>query len=362
VAERTTLADLVNHRIDTHLAARGSILLDVAEDLAAVTGFSRQLLSGGKRFRARFCHLGWSCGPGNSRRAPDEAIVAAAAALEFFHAAALVHDDLIDHSDTRRGHASAHRHLEAFHRRSGFRGDAVRFGRSAAILTGDLLLAFSDELFDEALDACPDARGRAAKREFSRMRVEVTAGQYLDVLEESAWFLRDAAGQIARAETIAIYKSAKYSIEQPLAIGAMLGAVPDDEVARLRRYGLPLGIAYQLRDDLLGVYGDPAITGKPSGDDLREGKRTLLIALARHAMPAGDRDRLDRLLGDPQITSDEVAELQEAIRRSGAVRELEHRVEQQLAAADAALAGAPFDVAALDALRSIAAEAIHRDA
>ncbi|HEU0256952.1 MAG TPA: polyprenyl synthetase family protein [Microbacteriaceae bacterium] len=362
MAQSTTLTDLVRDRVVAHLAARTPILLGVAPDLAAVTEFSRQFLGGGKRFRARFCHLGWASGKGDGDGHPDAVVIAAAAALEIFHAAALVHDDLIDNSDTRRGGPSAHRHLEAMHRSSGFGGDAARFGRAAALLTGDLLLALSDELFDEAVAACPRPIAAAAKREFSRMRLEVTAGQYLDVLEEDAWVVRDDDDQLARAWTIAVYKSAKYSIEEPLVIGALLGGAGEPQIEALRRYGRPLGVAYQLRDDLLGVYGDPARTGKPAGDDLREGKRTVLVALARRAMTPAKRDRLDSVLGNPKASDEDIRAMQDAIVTCGAVRELERRVESHLARASDALEGAPFDEASVGRLREIARSAVHRDA
>lgn len=361
MAQSTALADLVQDRIDAHLDSHLPILLGVSEDLAAVTRFSRQLLSAGKRFRARFCHLGWSCGPGNADRPAAGSVVTAAAALEIFHAAALVHDDLIDNSDTRRGHPSAHRHLEALHRDGGYSGDAEGFGRAGALLTGDLLLALSDELFDEAAQEGDARQALEAKREFSRMRLEVTAGQYLDVLEESAWSTRDETDQLSRAEQIVVYKSAKYSIEEPLAIGAILGGASEADIAALRRYGLPLGVAFQLRDDLLGVFGDPATTGKPAADDLREGKRTVLIALARQSMTPPERGWLDARLGDPGIGPDDVEALREAIRRSGAVRGLEDRVERELAAADAALEGTALPDSVRRDLRALAVAAVHRD-
>ncbi|QTX04916.1 polyprenyl synthetase family protein [Agromyces archimandritae] len=359
------LVDLVQERIEGFLAERASILLPVSGDLDALIGFSRRFLSGGKRFRAQFCYRGWEAvidGEAASMpRGSREAIVSAAAALELFHAAALVHDDLIDNSDTRRGAPSAHRLFESEHTASDWAGDAGAFGRSAAILLGDLLLGWSDELLDEGLTALGDPeRARAARAAFTTMRTEVTAGQYLDILEEQAWPVRNEAERRDVALRVVVYKSAKYSVEAPLAIGAAIGGATPEQLAALRGYGLPLGIAYQLRDDLLGVFGDPAVTGKPAGDDLREGKRTLLIAAARERLPESARRLLDELLGDPGLDTEQIAMLQRTIADSGAVDELEQMIAERVDEARGALDGAPVAASAAASLDALATSVSRR--
>ncbi|UOE44860.1 polyprenyl synthetase family protein [Agromyces larvae] len=360
MANGSRLVDLVQTRIEEFLADRGSILLDIGTDLGAPLEFSRRFLSGGKRFRARFCHAGWRAviGPADLDPAP---VVAAAAALELFHAAALVHDDLIDNSDTRRGAPSAHRLFERLHGDSGWSGDAAEYGRASAILLGDLILGWSDELLDEGLARLDDAAAaRAARAEFMRMRTEVAAGQYLDILEERAWSTRGEHAQRELAERVVVYKSAKYSIVAPLRIGAAIaGATPAQQDA-LGEFGLPLGIAFQLRDDLLGVYGDPDVTGKPAGDDLREGKRTLLVAIARERLDPGRRRILDELLGDPALTAEQVAVLQQTIAECGAVDEVESIISTQLERAYTALDAARIDDAAEAELRALGASVTRR--
>ena len=356
------LVELVNERLEEFLADRASILRSIAVDLDPLSGFSERFLSGGKRFRARFCHLGWEAVRGRgdgSADAGDEAglaaVVSASAALEVFHAAALVHDDLIDHSDTRRGAPSAHRVFEGQHRDSGWSGDSADYGRGTAILLGDLLLGWSDELLDEGLAGLGSfAAVRAARLEFNRMRTEVTAGQYLDILEERAWHARAETEQRARAERVVVYKSAKYSIEAPLAIGGAIAGASRGDLEALRAFGLPLGVAFQLRDDLLGVYGDPGVTGKPAGDDLREGKRTVLVAIARERMDPTDRRRLDDLLGDPDLTEAQVADLQAAIRGAGAVDAVERLIDENTAQAMGALDAADLQPDAAAGLAELA--------
>jgi geranylgeranyl diphosphate synthase type I len=196
---------------------------------------------------------------------------------------------------------------------------------------GDLLLTWSDEAFDEALTLTASAAARQiARREFNHMRTEVMLGQYLDVLDEQSWMDHPESAQLSRAHRVVVYKSAKYSVEAPLAIGAALGGGDTDALTGLRAVGLPLGIAYQLRDDLLGVFGDSIITGKPSGDDLREGKRTVLVALARAKLPANARRFVDELLGDPNLSDVQVTLLQETLRDSGAVDDVENIIGREV--------------------------------
>jgi geranylgeranyl diphosphate synthase type I len=361
--------DLVQENIDSYLAARAPQLTAIAPELSPFVDFSRELLAGGKRFRALFCYWGWQSVVGDDlfddAPASDsfDAVILAATALEVFHAAALVHDDIMDNSDTRRGMPAAHRRFESLHRDSNWLGSPAAFGESSALLLGDLLLSWSDELFAEGLSKLSDLHARiAARSEFNLMRTEVTVGQYLDILEENAWARQPEADLLSRANRVIVYKSAKYSVEAPLAIGASLGGGTLAQLAALRSFGLPLGVAFQLRDDVLGVFGDPAVTGKPSGDDLREGKRTVLIAIAREKLPANARRLLDELLGDPEMTDVQVELLQNTIRDSGALDDLESVIEQNTQLALDAIAEAPISRSARTQLTNLADTVIRRTA
>lgn len=313
--------------LDAFLAEQAGILGGIAPDLAPFTDWLSDLVAGGKRLRPAFCV--WSyLGSGGTDL---DSVLRAAASLEMLQACALVHDDVMDDSDTRRGHPAAHRRFAAMHRGAGWSGDAQRFGDGAAILLGDLCLSWADELlyrsgFDrEALDR--------AKVVYDRMRTELMAGQYLDLLEQAR-----GGGSVERALLVVRYKSAKYTIERPLHLGAVLAGADDAQLAALSGYGLPLGEAFQLRDDILGVFGDPEVTGKPAGDDLREGKRTLLVATALERATPEQSAILRQGLGDPHLGPQELAQMRRIIRDTGAVDEVEaviaQRTEEALAALD----------------------------
>ncbi len=364
----TRLVDLIQSEVDSFLDDRSDQLTAIAPELDHMIVISRDLLGGGKRFRALFCYWGWrAIADERGGSTPDEdegidGVVRVCTALELFHAAALVHDDIMDSSDTRRGSPSAHRRFEAIHRTGGWPGNAEAYGRSAALLLGDLLLGWSDELLDSGLGGHTDrAIASATRAEFNRMRTEVTAGQYLDIYEESAWLAHPEAELLSRAHRVIVYKSAKYSIEAPLAIGATLAGASMAQTVALREFGLPLGIAYQLRDDLLGVFGDPAVTGKPAGDDLREGKRTVLIALARKALPGHARRLIDELLGDASLSSEQISMLQASIRHSGAVEQVETIIDRNVGQAKDAIADAPLSSSARSQLMELADRAITRN-
>ena len=267
------LRDRVHKAVDDHLSQQGASLDPLGPDLVPLLQAIADLVAGGKRLRAAFCYWGWRGAGG-----PDCAeIVQAATAFELFQAAALLHDDVMDASDTRRGRPAAHRRMAALHRENGWEGDADRFGEAAAILAGDLCLSWSDELLSHS--GLPAAAIGRARPTFDLMRTQLMGGQYLDVLEQV--LPRSAGGGTAeRARRVIRYKSAKYSVEHPLLVGGRLAGAPPEQLAAYSAYGLPLGEAFQLRDDVLGVFGDPALTGKPAGDDLREGKRTVLVAEA----------------------------------------------------------------------------------
>jgi geranylgeranyl diphosphate synthase type I len=369
----TRLVDLVGARLDEFLAEQSPEVLDIASELGVLLEYSADLVRGGKRFRALFCYWGWNAvGSGRDGFDPLEqlepprdlaSIVDVATGLELFHAAALVHDDIMDRSDTRRGNPSVHKRFEELHSRGGWRGDVRGFGTGGALLLGDLLLGWSEELLQSGLDLLESRESaRAARSEFNRMRTEVTVGQYLDILEESSWLTADERDQLARAHRVLVYKSAKYSVEAPLAIGGSLGGGTLRQLAALRDFGLPLGIAYQLRDDMLGVFGDPRVTGKPAGDDLREGKRTVLIALARVGLPQTSIRLFDELLGDPALDDGQIRMLQSTLVDSGAVDKVERMIAHNVSLARSALTEAPLTREAVTRLDELAETVINRTA
>ncbi|MGE9808041.1 MULTISPECIES: polyprenyl synthetase family protein [unclassified Janibacter] len=329
----------VQECIDAELATQGDVLAELGPDVDDLLAAIRTLLSGGKRLRAAFLYWGLRA----AGRPDSDGAIRLATSMEFFQAAALLHDDVMDDSDTRRGAPAAHRSLATDHQRRAWTGDADRFGAAGAILAGNLCLTWTDELYATA--GLPDAdlaRGRAL---FDRMRSQLMAGQFLDVVESvRPWDALDSAERLTRARRVIHYKSAKYSIEHPLLIGALVGGLANEPLAALSRYGLALGEAFQLRDDLLGVFGDPATTGKPAGDDLREGKRTVLVAHTLDGADERGRDLLARRLGSPDLTPQDVADLRQVITDSGAVSAIEAEITALTATAHEALAAAEGDL------------------
>lgn len=259
----------------------------------------------------------------------DDAIAAAGGALELLHVFALFHDDIIDDAATRRGNATTHTVFAARHRTHDLAGEARRFGEGMAILVGDLTFVYADRLMTSA--------NLTAWQIWNELRVEVSIGQILDVVG-TAQGVRD----IAQAERIAIYKSAKYTIERPLHLGAALAA-PDrfDEVGpALSAYGIPLGLAFQMRDDVMGAFGQPATTGKPVGDDLLEGKPTPLLARAV-AVATPEQAEVLAAVGSPGLTDGDIGKIQQAIRDTGALAATEAQIASLTDAAIAAVEQLP---------------------
>ncbi|WP_228387131.1 polyprenyl synthetase family protein [Ornithinicoccus halotolerans] len=325
----------VQAELDAVVAAQREVLADLGEPMAPLVDAVAALLAGGKRLRAAFLYWGYRAQGG-----PDSAaLVRAASAMELFQAAALLHDDVMDDSDLRRGSATAHRRFAAQHADAGWEGDAERFGRSAAILAGDLCLNWSDETF--AGSGLPATELQRARPVFDRMRTQLMGGQYLDVLlSQQDWDALDHTARVEQCRTVIRFKSAQYSIEQPLLIGATAAGAGPEDVSALSRYGLALGEAFQLRDDVLGVFGDPGTTGKPAGDDLREGKRTVLVAHALEHASREDAALLRTALGDPGLTPQRVEECRAALERSGAVELTETMIRVNSQQAASALADA----------------------
>jgi geranylgeranyl diphosphate synthase type I len=334
------IAERVERRLEQFLAPELERWAAFDDELAEpMSEIQRLVLSGGKRLRPAFCHWAFVGAGGD----PDAAIVVdAGAAFELMHGFALFHDDVMDDADNRRGLATTHTVFAAKHRRHGWAGDARRFGDGIAILIGDLAFVYSDQLM---ADANP-----VAWRVWNELRIELNVGQVLDMLG-SVQGVRD----VAQAERICRFKSGKYTIERPLHLGAALAA-PDrlDELApSLSAYGLPLGDAFQMRDDVMGAFGDTHTTGKPVGDDLREGKPTPLIARAIAGADASQRHVL-RSVGDPELSEAGVARIQQVIVDTGALAALEETIGRRTAEAIASVSGMPLDRAARQELVALA--------
>jgi geranylgeranyl diphosphate synthase type I len=343
--------DRVQSALDTFLDEQAGRLAPLGPDAARLLDEARLSVSGGKRFRAAFCYWGHHA-VAPDRPGDEDALIRACAALELLHASALVHDDLMDASDTRRGRPATHRQFASDHHTAGWRGDREQYGAAAAILLGDLLLSWADELLRRC--GLPLGQVSPALDVFDVCRSEVIAGQFLDVSVQAR-----GLADVEAAMTVLRYKSAKYSIERPLHIGAALAGAGPETMAELTAFGLPLGEAFQLRDDLLGVFGDPDATGKPAGDDLIEGKRTVLVALALDAAGRDDAARLDASLGC-SLDEDQVAELRGVIDSSGAHEQVEAVIGELSSLALAALERARLDDRARRVLRELASAATDR--
>ncbi|MCA1823474.1 MAG: polyprenyl synthetase family protein [Frankia sp.] len=344
------LRDRIDKALAEFVAARVPVLEAVAEELGALSdAIAEFLLDGGKRLRPAFCYWGWRAAGG----ADSDAIVRAAAALEILHACALIHDDVMDGSETRRGRPAVHRRFAALHRGEAWRGSPESFGAAAAILLGNMCLIWSDQMLHSA--ALDDDALRRARSTYDEMRVELMAGQYLDILESAL-----GGASVERALRVARYKSGRYTIERPLRLGAELAGASTSALSTLARYGLPLGDAFQLRDDVLGVFGDPAETGKPAGDDLREGKRTVLVAMAVQRATPAQAAVVRRHLGDPHLDTDGVVRLREVITDTGALAAVEDLVAELTAQALGALDAADLPTEPESMLRRLAVAATAR--
>lgn len=345
----------VDATLRNHLTLLAIELDEISPETTPLITALTDLLSGGKRLRAGFCYWGWRAYGGAAAGPGAGAIIDVCAGLELFQAAALIHDDLIDNSDTRRGRPTAHRRFASDHAVEELRGDPEAYGTAGAVLLGDLALIAANRAFEHGLVvadlAATAARGRQV---FAQMQTEVTAGQFLDVLATTRPI--DPATDEERARIILSAKSARYSVELPLTIGAVLAGMTEPEA--VAGFGRPIGLAFQLRDDLLGVYGDPAVTGKPAGDDLREGKRTLLSVWAIDATTGVDREFLTERIGAADLTDAEIERMQAMITASGARTRVEEAINRYQAEALAHVTA--FAQPARDVLTQLAAAAVHR--
>jgi geranylgeranyl diphosphate synthase, type I len=353
VESGAALRDLVDATLSDFLA-REAVTLEAADPaLGTLASLARRyVLASGKRLRPTFGYWGWR---GAAASVPElEAVLPALASLELLHAFALVQDDVMDGSTARRGMPTAHEVLAAEHSAAGRVGSAGRFGSAGAVLLGDLLLVWADRM--QLLASVPAAALLAARRHYDEMRIATIAGQYLDVLSDT----QAGAWSIERALRVARLKTAAYTVTGPLLLGAALAdGEPQDAVTRAyTTYGAAVGEAFQLRDDLLGVFGDPAVTGKPAGDDFRTGKPTVLLLLARRLATPAQRTALQR----PPRKAADLSRLADVVTETGAVEAVEAMVERRMGTALDALAAAPIDRVCQAALTELAINAAHRQA
>ena len=353
----------VSGAITGFLDVQARVLGGIHPATAPLLERARVFTDGGKRLRPAFCAWAYAAVAG-TLDLPD-AVVTAAASLDVLHVSALMHDDVMDASDHRRGIPAAHRQFEADHRAESWRGDPEEFGRAGAILLGDLLLVWSEEMFRRAgLDADQLERGRPHGE---AMRTEVTAGQYLDVVAQARDpypLSRTPEGReqlSTLTRTVVTWKSGSYTIRRPLLLGAAIAGASEGQLEGLTAFGQPLGRAFQYRDDVLGIYGDEVLTGKDSGEDLRVGKLTLLAAEAFGRASESDAAELATLFGDPGLDADGVTRAREIIDASGARDAVEEEIHREFDAALAALEEADLADAGREGLANLAALAVRRD-
>ncbi|WP_232548566.1 polyprenyl synthetase family protein [Propioniciclava soli] len=354
--------DAVSDALATHLDAQAGVLAAIDPRLTPLIDRARLFTAGGKRLRPAFCAWGWVAGGGDPCL-PD-GVVAAAASLDVLHVAALVHDDVMDASDSRRGVPAAHVQFTGDHAEAGWRGDADAFGRAGAVLLGDLLLMWSEEMVRRA--ALPADALERARPHLEAMRTEVTAGQYLDVLAQAQHPHPTARTPEGRAEltdlvrTVVTWKSASYTVRRPLLVGAALAGASPAQLDALSAFGQPLGRAFQYRDDVLGVFGDAALTGKTSAEDLREGKLTLLAVEAFARASEADAATLAGLFGDPALSAKDAEAARKIIVASGAREAVEAEIDREFTAALAALEASDLTETGRAGLIALAHKAVRR--
>lgn len=362
--------NVVSASLRAFVEEQTAVLDSVGPELAPVHLAAAQMLHGGKRLRPAFAFWGYVAAAGLPDAEILPGLITAAASLDLLHVSALVHDDVMDSSDVRRGRPAAHRQFEALHSTAGWLGDSVAFGRAGAILLGDLLVMWHSQMLQGA-DLPPSALARALPI-VEAMRVEVTAGQYLDIVAQAHPFRGQGPAlggfgpeidiSLDEASRVVEYKSARYTVQRPCQMGAALGGGDDYLYYALGAFGSPLGRAFQFRDDVLGVFGDTVLTGKPTGDDLREGKRTVLIAQAFARADEAGRETLADRLGDPDLDEDGISTLQEIIVESGAHAAVERMIEEGYDKALDALDEAEITDDGRTALTALADAAVRRTA
>ena len=351
------LAGAVTDQLREYLQERRRDAAYIGAEYSALTAALEEfVLRGGKRLRPAFAYWGWRA-VANDRDADRREVLRLFAALEMLHACALVHDDVIDASDTRRGLPTVHVHFANLHRTNSWRGSPEQFGASAAILLGDLALVWADDIVATA-DLPPDAQ-RRVQRVWADIRTEVLGGQYLDIVHEAS-----GAESIASAMLVNTFKTASYTVSRPLQLGVAAAADRPDVLAAFHEFGTDLGVAFQLRDDVLGVFGNPDVTGKPSGDDLRSGKRTVLLAEAVERAECTDPAAADMLRASigTELSDARVREVCDVIEAVGALAAVETRIDTLTRRAIDTLNAAQIAVQAKTGLSELARLASNRSA
>jgi geranylgeranyl diphosphate synthase, type I len=318
----------LRQRVDAELAGllarRLAELRFLGADIAPFDQVLGRLISGpGKRLRPAFVFWGFRAAGGPAEGPDAEAAVRVGCAIEILHAAALILDDLMDGSPVRRGEPAAHVRLARQRESAGWRGDPGEFGRSAALLLGLQAFTWADAAINEA--GVAPGRLPGVWRIFTGLRTEMIGGQYLDLLNAGR-----GGSDPAAAQQTTVYKSGKYTVQRPLQLGAAVAGLeaagPGSAGGFLSGYSLPLGEAFQLRDDVLGVFGDPAVTGKPADEDLRAGKQTLLLVLARQLAGPRGRAALDAVAGNEHATAAQLADARKVLASCGALAAVEQRI------------------------------------
>lgn len=297
---------------------------DGARDL--VDAVSSLVEAGGKRLRPALVHHAYRAGGGRD----PETVRPLELATELLHTYLLIHDDVMDRSGLRRGAATVHARFGERHRRDGGPGDPEHFGRSVAILAGDLAHGWAVELVHRVPG--PEPRRRELERRFSAMCEEVVCGQYLETL------LPGRAG-VSEEDLLEVQrlKSGRYSVERPVELGTCLAGAPSRVRDALARYARAVGEAFQLQDDLIGTLGDARRAGKPGGSDLVEGKLTLLVHHALEAAGSEEERRLRRTLRDPSPEPAAIEAARELLWSTGAVARVRSEVDRRLSVAEAAI-------------------------
>jgi geranylgeranyl diphosphate synthase type I len=346
-------------RVDVRRAAIDAVTGFVADRCAddlRLTGVDITLdvlsdfVGDGKCLRSTFAYLGWLAGA-----EPDDAALRAAASFDLLHIFALLQDDVMDDSPLRRGRPSAHVRFAQWHRDRGLGGSAERFGVSAAVLLGDLCLVWAGQMMRES-GLSATALGRALPR-YDAMRTELAVGQFADLVN-------DAGGRPTLEDVldVARRKSGNYTVRRPLEIGGALAGCPEPTLRLLGRYGAAVGEAFQLRDDLLGIFGTPTVTGKPAGGDLSEHKATSVVVAAHRLAEPSVRIQLTELMSRRDLDAGDIARWQHLIAATGAVQWIEQLIDRRLSHALERLHTSPLDDTVRTALVNMAAVCTQRAA
>jgi geranylgeranyl diphosphate synthase type I len=334
---RMVLGDVADFIAARRAGELDGVRIDAAGDILV------QFVSGGKCLRSTFVYLGWLCGA-----PPDDAALRAAASFELLHAFALLQDDVMDGSDERRGRPSAHRQFGQWHRERGLSGSSRRFGESAAILLGDLCLIWAEQMLRES--GVEPRRLQRAWPRYDAMRTELAVGQFADLTNDA----RQKPG-LEVVLDVARRKSGNYTVRRPLEIGAAMGECDQRTLSQLGRYGAVVGEAFQLRDDVLGVFGSPAVTGKPSAGDLLERKATSVVVAAHQLADAPARRELVELANRETLDDIAIDRWKALIVETGAVQLIEQMIGDRVASAREHVSDLPIDEPVRTALAEMAA-------